>query len=179
MNVCAVRLAELFAERLEYAPFKTDGLAQDVRIARDLGAPLVHCLSEQPKRTWLLVDGINHINLDESALELLRRLCLAIDGGECPNVSLFLVGLDPAVLGSQFTRFMLIDRVGRPQRQDIEDYLKAFADSVGTPRPPVEFAKVAGELDGLLPAAPDHVHWHEFHEALATKCAEIGKERAS
>lgn len=172
-NIDAARLARLISTRLFAQAITTDGLAQRAREAKNIGAEIVHRFSELKERTWLFIDGITPVNLDKSAVDLLRTICVALDTGQCPNLWLFLVGLDPNQLGPDIAPYLHIDRVTRPRREDIENYLLWFADAIGRPHPAHRLKATVDEIDALLPSEPDHSSWHVFHLNLTNKCKGI------
>jgi hypothetical protein len=177
VNVDAVRLGNLIATRL-WGGFDwndADELAQSSRVVKDLGSMIVQRLAALKERTWLIIDELNLVNLDESGIDLVRRLCQAIDAGECPYVWLFVFGLDPAKLGSRLGRFLAIDLVKRPCRQDIEDYIVWFANTIGQPRSSDSLKPTVDELDALLPSVPDHSSWDKFHDMLSQKCFSLAQ----
>lgn len=175
LNVDGVRLANLIAARLwgNATINDVDELAQSIRVTKDLGGMIIQRLAALSERTWLIIDELNLVNLDESAIDLLQRLCQAIDGGECPHVWLFLFGLDPGKLSSRVGRFLPVDLVQRPSRQDIEDYMVSFTKTIGKPRTADSLAQMVDELDALLLSAPDHSSWERFHEMLSQKCSSL------
>lgn len=172
--VDGVGLAGLIATRLwgQGGLAEIDEFAQAQRAAKDLGTLLVQRLSTLAERTWLVIDELNLANIDESAIALLLSLCDAVDRGECPQLRLFLFGLDPARLG-QKGRFIQADQVRRPTRKDIEDYLTWFSGSIGRELDEVRLTGLVDELDGLLPEAPDHASWEGFHDRLYQKCSDL------
>ncbi len=175
IDVDGPRLASLIASRLwgDGSLGEADTLAQAHRVSKDLGGLIVQRLAALQERTWVIIDELNLVSLDESAIEVVRRLCHAVDGNECPNVWLFLFGLDPARLGPRVGPYVALDLVCRPTLQDIEDYLRWFAGEAGKQPPPYALEKAAGELDALLLPTPDHANWYLFHEQLGRHCKSI------
>jgi hypothetical protein len=176
IDVDGARLANLIATRLwGDSELGTEvNLAMPNRIARDLGSLILQRLAALTHPTWLVIDELNLVNLDESAIELLGRMCQAVDGNECPNVWLLLFGLNPDKLGSR-GRYLVVDRVRRPQRTDIEDYLMWFAATVGKAQRPGALKATIDQLDGALTADPDHETWHSFHDLLGRQCSGIAE----
>ncbi|TXH84363.1 hypothetical protein [Thauera aminoaromatica] len=177
VNVDGARLAGLIATRLWGSSSLSieDGLAQPHRVTKDLTSVIVQRLAALQERTCLIIDELDLVNLDDTAIELLRRLCQAVDGNECPQVWLFLFGLDPKRLGPRVAPFLSVDQVQRPSRQDIEDYLVWFAGTVGKPLLPGALEQAVDTLDAVLLAAPDHSNWDTFHQMLAQKCSGIAQ----
>lgn len=173
INITAARLAQLITTRLCESPVITDTLAQGAREAKDLSIQVVKRLSSLPGPTWLFIDGFNQVSLDESGIDLLRTLCTALDSRECPNLWLFLIGLDPDRLGSDLEDYVMIDRVGRPKRKDIADYLVWFATTIGRPLTEEQLKKQIDELDATLPLVPQHPDWNAFHAKLTLTCQGI------
>lgn len=179
-SVDAGRLANLIATRLwgDTKLGKEKNLATANRIGRDVGSVIVQRLAALEQPTWLVIDELNLVNLDQSAIELLGRLCQAVDGSECPNVWLLLFGLNPSKLGSRGS-FLVVDQVARPQPQDIEDYLTWFAQSIKKTPPPAALAASVAQLDAALTADPNHETWQSFHAVLRQQCSAIAAGVAS
>jgi hypothetical protein len=174
----AVRLAGLIEGRLAERPVRgeLDELAQAPRLIKDLLPPLLQQLAQIKEPTWLIVDELDQVNLDASALELLSQLCEAIEGLECPQVWLFLIGLNPARLIPRVRRAFppsSVDEVRRPARQDIEAYLVWFASTFGKSIPAPALAPLVDGLDALLLPVPDYASWEEFHKSLRQTCSGI------
>lgn len=174
-NVDARQVAELIANRL-WGPGTlgddTD-LAQPQRVAHDLSALMINRLAALTAPVWLIVDELDMVNLDLSALELLRRLCEAVQRGECDQLWLFLVGLDRLKLGPKVSPYVAVDLVERPLRADIESHIQALAVRAGKPLSEEQLGPAVDELDALLPPAPDHAAWEAFHDLLVRKSGDI------
>ncbi len=173
LDVDGTRIVSLIADRLWGHAVATDEFATPVRGSRDFGALLVQRLSQIQERTWIFLDEFNLVNIDDSALELLRKLCTAIDAGECPKVWLLLVGLDPAKLDARVGAYLPTDDVERPTQEDIKDYLVWFAQTLGRSVTAASLDQVTAELGALLPDWPGHADWATFHRKLAEKCQAI------
>jgi hypothetical protein len=175
LDITAMSLANAIATRMWGANSlaDTDDLAQAARIGKDLAAMLISRLSAIQEKTWLLIDELNLVNLDATATELLCKLCNAIDARECPNVWLFLIGLDPLKLGPHVAPYVCRDQVLRPRREDIEEFVRWFARAAGKPDDPVALKPTIDDLDVSLPENPNHDHWTSFHEKLTEKCEGI------
>ncbi len=59
------------------------------------------------------------------------------DLNECPNVWLFLIGLEPTKLSSHVAPYIPLDVVHRPKREDIEEFVRWFARAAGRSDDPV------------------------------------------
>jgi hypothetical protein len=153
----------------------SDPFAQDARDAKGLATWLINRLAGLPAATWLVIDELDLVNLEPEALELLTRLSKAIDAGQCPNVWLFLIGLDPNRLGAQIAQFVPVDLVTRPARGDIESYLTWFARSVGSSEPPTTLAGAVDSLDAVLQPTPSYADWEAFHNLLRDTCGRLAK----
>lgn len=175
VDVDALRLATLISNRLggNTKALETDDLAQAVRQGNDLGEMLVQLLSNLPKQTWLILDQLNAVNLDSSAADVISRLCEAVDARECPNVRLFLFGLDREKLSSRIRGQLLVDLVGRPSKNDISEYLVWFANSANKQLSEQSLETAAAKLDAVLTELPAHAHWATFHEELEDQCRKI------
>lgn len=169
-------LARLLALRLWDAGSAAgpDPFAQDARDSRKLATLLVGRLSALPAATWLVIDELNLVNLEPEALDLLGRLSKAIDAGQCPNVWLFLIGLDPNRLGPQVAQFVPVDEVTRPAKDDIKSYMTWFAQSLDSADPAAIEAAV-DELDAALQPTPSHADWDAFNKLLRDRCTDIAK----
>jgi len=176
-HVDARKLAELIANRLWGQGTLGDDadMAQPQRVAHDLAALMINRLAALPAPVWLIVDELDLVNLDLSALELLRRLCEAVQRGECDQLWLFLVGLDRQKLGPKVSPYVAVDLVERPRRADIESHIQALAARAGTPLSAGQLKPAVDELDALLPPAPDHAAWEAFHDLLVRKSGDIAK----
>jgi type II secretory pathway predicted ATPase ExeA len=174
-HVDARQLAELIANRLWGQGTLGDDadLAQPQRVAHDLAALMINRLAALPAPVWLIVDELDLVNLDLSALELLRRLCEALQRGECDQLWLFLVGLDRQKLGPRVSPYVAIDLVERPRRADIESHIQALAERAGMPLSAGQLKPAVDDLDALLPPAPDHAAWEAFHDLLVRKSGDI------
>ena len=122
-----------------------------------------------------ILDELNLVNLDDSAIDLLGKVAEAVDGGECPQLWLFLFGLEPGTLGPRVGRFVAVDQVQRPSRQDIEDYLMWFAAWVDRPKDSTALTGIVDALDASLPTSPQHSDWDAFHTLLNDKCTGIAE----
>lgn len=175
-NVDAQRIAMLLSKRL-WGTTDLRGLdqslAQAPRVAKDIAELLVQRLAALPEPTWLVLDQLNHVCLDPSAIELISRLCEAVDRGECGTLRLLLLGLEPTKLGPHVGVFVKGDQVARPAPQDIADYLTWFAGDVGQPLTEAEAATAAQQLDTKLGADADHQNWSDFHTELRAVCGRI------
>jgi hypothetical protein len=152
-----------------------DDLSQPHRITRDLATLVTQRLAELQQPTWLILDEFDLVNLDATAIELLRKLCENIQAGECPQLWLFLFGLDPNKLGARIAQFLPMDVVTRPSRQDIEEYVTWFAGTMGKPLLDKTLKTTVDVLDGTLAANPDHASWDRFHDVLKQKCSGIAQ----
>jgi len=150
-----------------------DPFALDSRDSKGLAIRLISRLSVLQTATWLVVDQLDLVNLEQESLELLARLSKAIDAGECPNVWLFLIGLDPNRLGPQVAQFVPVDLVTRPSRADIDSYVTWFARSVNSDEPPARLAAAIDELDTTLQPTPSYADWEAFHNLLRDKCGHL------
>lgn len=170
-------LAKLLAVRLwdGTSGAGPDPFAQDARDSKGLASWLINRLSGLSKPTWLVLDELDLVNLEPESLELLARLSKAVDAGQCPNVWLFLVGLDPNRLGAQVAHFVPVDLVTRPARTDIESYITWFARSVNSGEPPARLAAAVDELDAVLQPTPSYADWEAFHDRLRDKCGRLAK----
>ena len=151
----------------------SDPFALDSRDAKGLARRLISRLSALEKPTWLVIDELDLVNLEPESLELLARLSKAIDQGQCPNLWLFLIGLDPKGLGTQVGPYVPVDLVTRPKRNDIESYVTWFAQSVSSNEPPAKLAAAVDELDAVLQPAPSYEDWEAFHNLLRDKCTRL------
>jgi hypothetical protein len=167
--------AKLLASRLWDAatPAGGDPFAQDARDSKALGTLMINGLSRLATDTWLVVDELDLVNLEPESLDLLARLSKAIDAGQCPNVWLFLIGLEPKRLGAQVGQFVPVDLVTRPKKTDIESYMTWFAGSVESNEDPNRIAASVDELDAILQPAPSYADWDAFTEKLQEKCTKL------
>ena len=175
LDVTGVSLASAIASRMwgsDELP-GADELAQVSRVTKDLASTLIARLAALPNRTWLVIDELDLVNLDKSAVEFLCKLCEAVDGNECPNLWLFLLGLEPTKLSAHVAPYIPLDVVHRPERADIEDFVRWFARTAGRSDDPVALKPTIDALDVLLPPDPNHDHWKQFHAQLHHTCERI------
>lgn len=172
LDVTGVSLATAIASRMwgDNGLEGGDELAQVSRITKDLAATLIARLAALPDRTWLVIDELDLVNLDKSAVEFLCKLCEAVDGNECPNLWLFLLGLEPTKLSAHVAPYIPLDVVHRPERTDIEEFVRWFARTAGRPDDPLVLKPSIDALDALLPPEPNHDHWKQFHSQLHDTC---------
>jgi hypothetical protein len=170
-------LARLLASRLwdTATGAGPDPFAQDARDSKGLATLLINRLSALPTPTWLVIDELDLVNLEPESLDLLTRLSQAIDAGQCPNVWLFLIGLDPSRLGAQIAQFVPVDQVTRPKRDDIENYVTWFARSVNSSEPSAKIDAAVGQLDAVLQHTPSYADWEAFHMQLRDTCGRLAK----
>lgn len=153
----------------------SDPFALDARDSKGLANRLINRLSGLLTATWLVIDELDLVNFEPESLDLLSRLSKAIDTGQCPNVWLFLIGLDPNRLGAQVGQFVPVDLVTRPARADIESYVTWFARSVGSGESPANLGAAVDELDEVLQPTPSREDWDAFHDVLRDKCGRLAK----
>jgi hypothetical protein len=156
-----------------------DDLAQAPRQMKNIGELLVERLTVLKKPTWLLIDGLNTVRVDKSAISLLVRLCHAIELSECPNLWLILIGIDPEHSDhSEFQSLgnLIVDKASRPELKDIKDYLTWFVTDLGGTLPTKTLEKYANQLDAMLSTQLTHDSWRVFHAELINKCQGIRKE---
>ncbi|HLL53439.1 MAG TPA: effector-associated domain EAD1-containing protein [Myxococcaceae bacterium] len=167
-------LARLIATRVwnEAGVAGPDPYAQDARDSRKLATLLIGKLSALQEPTWVVIDELDQVNLEPETLDLLTRLSKETDAGQCPNVWLFLIGLDPNRLGAQVGQFLPVDVVKRPQKTDIESYVSWFARSVNN-GDQATIATVVNELDAVLQHTPSYAEWEAFHKLLQLRCRDL------
>lgn len=174
LDVTGVSLANAIVSRLWGEQLAdVDEWAQVARVTKDLAAKLIARLAALPERTWLVIDELDLVNLDKSAVEFLCKLCEAVDGNECPNLWLFLLGLEPTKLSAHVAPYIPFDVVLRPERADIEEFIRWFARTAGRSDDAAVLKPTIDALDALLPVDPNHDHWKQFHSRLHDTCERI------
>lgn len=178
-EVDGVTLAERISDRLwpqEIANGtmkRFDDLAQPARETRNIGDLLVGRLTALQKPTWILIDGLNAVRIGKTAVDLLVRLCHAIEIGECSQLWLILIGMKPDQFGPEVALYVPFDKTSRPNRQDIEEFLVWFVTDISRAEAAVALGNHIDQLDATLPAQPTHDAWIAFHQALVEKCQGI------
>ena len=167
----ARRITTRLRPKLQLAVF--DDQAQPSRTTKHISDQLVMGLSELQTQTWLVIDGLNSIRVDNTAIELLQRICDAVQLGEILNLRLILIGLNLQNLDYETATYTPCDQVTRPNLKDIENFLIWFTERVEQVPVMEAIAAFARQLDDLLPATLTHQAWKPFHKELYEKCRGI------
>jgi hypothetical protein len=170
----AARIAARFGGEATGGPI--DDLSQAARQGKWHEETLIPRLANLRQPTWLMIDGLNKVPLGRSALDLLIRLCRAVELNECPELWLILVGLNGPELGSRYDGFIPDDEACAPKVEDVKEFIRVVATSAGKQVGPEALDEYATELCTTLGAKPSHASWTAFHRRLADKCRKITLE---
>jgi hypothetical protein len=171
----ATGLATAIADRLwTDSPMRHfDDFGQQARDAKWYGDRLVARLAGLDSPMWLTIDGLNTVQPGPSAIDLLTRLCRAIEFGECPKLWLAIIGLEASRLGPSFETVVAEERAKGPTDDDIAEFVRTFAQQFGRPIDDPAVQRHTADLRTALGAKLSHAGWTEFHRLLAEKCRTI------
>jgi len=156
-----------------------DDFAQDANRAVFHTETMLGYLSNLREPTWLVIDNVHGLQVDQSARDLVWRLCEAVDTGECSNLWLVLVGVaeTDAVMSQQI---FVSDRALPPRQQDVRAFIDWFLAQTGkTLADPVVAAHVeevmthVANVTDATDGPTKTLAWQALHGAIHQKCAAL------
>ncbi len=153
-----------------------DDLGQDANKAIYYTDALLARLGRLQDPVWLIIDNVNGLRVDQTARDLVWRICDAVETGECDNLWLILLGVaeTDAVMSQQV---FVSDRALLPQQADVHEFLTWFLSGKGKSLAENELIAHVDEVMAHarhLAAATDGPSrsdaWTDLHGAIRRKC---------